>query len=63
MSYGFAVIDGSNFYRTSEVFNKMKTVALKKGLAAEGCIVFPFYFYICHKVPVHCWRSCSNCDL
>lgn len=37
----------------------------KKGLAAEGCIVFSSFFNFCHKVPLHCSRSCSNnerCD-
>lgn len=53
MSYGFAVIDGSYFYRAWEAFSKTKTGAVKSWLPKVS-IMFPLFSYLCHKVSTHC---------
>lgn len=54
MSYGFAVIDGSNFYSAWEAFSKTKAGAVRRDWLPRVYIMFPLFSYLCHRVPTHC---------
>lgn len=59
MSYGFAVIDGSNFYSAWEAFSKTKAGAVRRDWLPRVYIMFPLFSYLCSYTLL----SCSDHDL